>query len=465
METLHMLHRLRIWKDKQFIFSVCTGLIIFFIGILASDIARIHLQNSLKGMWEPDLILDHIPVMDLEYFLVWGLEMLFAFLILIIYIYPKYLPFSLKSIGLLYFIRSFFIVLTPLGARPEQVASPHDGFLYELAYGTNEFFFSGHTSFPLLLALILWRKPLIRTILLIATILFGVAVLVAHTHYSIDVFAVPFMVPTIYALARVLFPKDFQYTLFHEHADFKQKRHEDIGKTLSVVIPAFNEERYLPKCLQSLTEYAPNAFLEIIVIDNGSSDHTADIAKKYPNVRVVMEPKKGLTYARQRGLLEAKGTYIAYLDADTQISPQWLETVEHAFESNRYLVALSGPYHYDDMPAWKNLLVRGYWWIAYCISCVTGYVLVGGNFVARKDALEKIGGFDTTISFYGEDTNIARRLYAVGNIRFQQRCYVHTSSRRLQQEGLLRTAVTYVLNYTSEVLLKKPITKKYTDIR
>ncbi len=236
--------------------------------------------------------------------------------------------------------------------------------------------------------------------------------------------------------------------------------------TISVVVPAYNEEKYIGACLQSLLENAPNAFLEIIVVDNASTDGTARVAKQFPGVRVVPEPKKGLTQARQRGLLEAQGTHIAYLDADTRLSPSWLRTVRKNFAANPNLVALSGPYDYDDLPVWQRTLVLAYWqFLAMPASWITGYVLVGGNFIARKDSLREIGGFDTTIAFYGEDTNIARRLHAIGKIRFDRKFLIFTSGRRIVKEGLLKTAWTYVLNYLSEVILKKPVTGTYTDIR
>jgi len=201
-----------LWKDRRFLLSVLTGLLILAAGLECSELARHHLQHTLRGQWEPDLLLDHLPVMELEYFLVWGLELLLGFLVVIMLFYPEYLPFSLKTIGLLYLIRSFFIILTPLGARPDKVVAPVEELFYNMAYGSNEFFFSGHVSFPFMLALIFWHRPLIRYVLLFATFLFAVAVLLAHTHYSIDVFAVFFMAPTIFGLSRTLFHNDVLYT-------------------------------------------------------------------------------------------------------------------------------------------------------------------------------------------------------------------------------------------------------------
>lgn len=468
MHWLFPIHTHRtLWKDPHFLWSVFLGIVVLTIGLQCSEFARHHLQHTLQRQWEYDLLLDYLPVMDLGYFLAWGLELLFVFLAALAFLYPRYIPFSLKTIGVLYLIRSFFIILTPLGARPDQVTAPKDGFFYDLAYGTNEFFFSGHVAFPLMLALIFWRKPLVRIVLLFSTALFAFAVLVAHTHYSIDVFAVPFIVPTIFALCRRLFAGDVRLL----ESDFDEVRFRNLhGKpefvTLSIIIPAHNEERVLAACLQSIDDIVGDRALEVIVVDNASTDRTAQIAAGFSGVRVVSEPQKGLTRARQRGLLEARGTHLAYIDADTQLLPGWTDIVLHSFTAYPHLIALSGPYWFNDLPRWQRGLIWVYWALVTMVAYgVTGYVMVGGNFIARKDALQRIGGFDTRIEFFGEDTNIARRLHEVGMIRFTRKLVVRSSSRRLRREGFVRTAGVYLLNYFSEVLLHRPLTRAYSDIR
>jgi GT2 family glycosyltransferase len=94
-----------------------------------------------------------------------------------------------------------------------------------------------------------------------------------------------------------------------------------------------------------------------------------------------------------------------------------------------------------------------------------GYMAVGGNFAVKKDAVEKIGGFDENISFYGEDTDIARRLSRVGKVKFFLNLYMYTSARRLKNEGVAKTAIKYLINFVSEVFFKKPATGDYKDIR
>lgn len=235
---------------------------------------------------------------------------------------------------------------------------------------------------------------------------------------------------------------------------------------ISVIIPAFNEEKYIKYCLESITANAPACLLEIIVIDNACTDNTAKIVKKFKNVKVVRENKKGLTCARQKGLITAKGDLLAYVDADSVISNQWFNIVRREFRKNRELVCLSGPYIYYDLPNWRKKVAIAYnnYFLA-SVSKLSKHMVLGGNFVARREALLKMGGFDTQIKFYGEDVNIGRRLKKIGEIKFLKEFYILTSARRLKSEGMIKTGATYAANYITESIFEKPLTKKYKDIR
>ncbi len=237
-------------------------------------------------------------------------------------------------------------------------------------------------------------------------------------------------------------------------------------KTISLVIPAYNEEKYIGPCLEAVMASKPENLKEIIVIDNASNDRTAEIAKGFPGVRVVREEKKGLTCAREAGLNAATGDIIAYIDADTRAPKGWFTRINKEFAANPKLVCLSGPYDYYDLTGFHRFAVHVWWTIlAMPLYWIAGYMVVGGNFAALREALVKIGGFDTSIAFYGEDTNIARRLHAVGKVRFSQRFRIFTSARRLKGEGLFKIAAIYAANFFSEAILHKPVTKQYVDIR
>ena len=101
------------------------------------------------------------------------------------------------------------------------------------------------------------------------------------------------------------------------------------------------------------------------------------------------------------------------------------------------------------------------------MQCVfhVGAMIQGGNFVVRRSALEAIGGYNTAIDFYGEDTDIARRLSKKGRVKWTFRLPIYSSGRRLMEEGIVRVAARYALNFFWVTFFGRPWTKKHTDIR
>lgn len=241
---------------------------------------------------------------------------------------------------------------------------------------------------------------------------------------------------------------------------------------LSFVIPAWNEERYIGQCLASITREVAKSGrdIEIIVVNNASEDRTRQIALEFPDVTVVDEPRKGLPQARQAGFLASRGDLIANIDADCLLRPGWIAQVYDQFALDDDLVALSGPYEYYDLSMLTNFSVKAYYLLAYGLHLVThhvlgkGAVMQGGNFVLRRTALDKIGGFNVNIKFYGEDTDIARRIQRIGRVKFLPDLKIRTSGRRLNEEGIIRMAARYAINYFWVIFFKKPFTKKYVCV-
>lgn len=234
---------------------------------------------------------------------------------------------------------------------------------------------------------------------------------------------------------------------------------------ISFIIPAYNEENYLERCLNSLQAQCnqPGFEVEIIVVNNASTDRTAEIAQQFANVRLINEPRRGLARARQAGFSAASGELIANIDADTMLPPGWMQTVKAYFTQNPKLVALSGPHiFYDGTPSIKAW-AKAFYIVAYCSYIWHRYIvrvssmLQGGNFVVKKSALQQIGGFDSAYEFYGEDADIARRLFKVGDVTFTYKLPIFASSRRLKAEGNFPTAMRYIVGYLWTVHLKKPI--------
>ncbi|MGH8400271.1 MAG: glycosyltransferase family 2 protein [Gammaproteobacteria bacterium] len=239
---------------------------------------------------------------------------------------------------------------------------------------------------------------------------------------------------------------------------------------MTIAIPAYNEQDYLPACLEHVLADVGRCgvadSIEVLVVDNASTDHTSLVAESFPGVRVVRETTKGLTHARQRALTEAHGEILAFVDADTRMPAGWIARVLKTFDADSGVVCVSGPYIYYDSSRFERALIFIYWaCLAMPVYWLTRYMAVGGNFAAERDALHTIDGFDLNIAFYGEDTNIARRLAQVGKVKFLMRLRMPTSPRRLHSEGLWTTAFKYVANFLSEVVLKRPVTDTYQDVR
>jgi len=239
---------------------------------------------------------------------------------------------------------------------------------------------------------------------------------------------------------------------------------------LSVIICAYNEERYVAACLHTLLAQTrlPD---EIILVNNASTDRTGEIARAIPGVRVIDEPKKGLVQAREAGRLAATGDVLAYLDADCRAPIWWLERVERRFASPN-VIAVTGPYRFYDWDWWGRTLIRAYdMTLAPATHILVQYImrigaiLYGGNFAVRADALQKIGGFDTSIEFHGEDTNLGRRLSRIGRVRIAGGCFMYTSARRYRAMGKGAVFGLYIRNFWSEVLRHRPSDSTHVDVR
>lgn len=243
---------------------------------------------------------------------------------------------------------------------------------------------------------------------------------------------------------------------------------------LAFVIPAYNEEALIGKCLESVVaEIArAGADAEIFVVNNASTDRTGEIARSFPTVRVIDEPKKGLVNARDAGFAATEGfELVANIDSDTIVPAGWLDTVFAEFARDRRLVCLSGPYVYYDMSVGNRFLVNmfyGLTWLIYVLNRYilrVGSVVQGGNFIFKREAWQRVGGYDRSIEFFGEDTDVAVRLSKVGAVKWTFGLKMMTSGRRLEKEGVFRTAGTYTLNFFWVTFRGKPATKAYTDIR
>lgn len=183
----------------------------------------------------------------------------------------------------------------------------------------------------------------------------------------------------------------------------------------TVVVCSYNGSRWIAECLEALQalEY-PN--YEIVVVDDGSTDATASITVGFPAVRLISTPNGGLSRARNRGLEEATGEVIAYLDDDARPHPSWLTHMVLALEAGEH-VGVGGP----------NLAPAQDGATAECVALAPGgptHVLVadreaehvpGCNMAFRTASLRAIGGFDPTFRIAGDDVDMCWRLQERGD--------------------------------------------------
>ena len=221
---------------------------------------------------------------------------------------------------------------------------------------------------------------------------------------------------------------------------------------ISVVIPARNEENYIGGCLEALSRQDyPN--FEVIVIDNGSIDKTAIIAKKY-FINVIKEKKVGLSHARNKGFKGSKGSIIARTDADSVPPTDWLSRLESVFASDPKIVAVSGSDEYGDHNKFTRYFSRiTYWILFYLTRLLLGhYQLSGPNFAIRKKALQGLS-FHTDDNKVHEDMDLACHIVERGRLVFIPSLIMPISCRKLKSDPghllkyLKKSFYTYFLHH------------------
>ncbi len=242
---------------------------------------------------------------------------------------------------------------------------------------------------------------------------------------------------------------------------------------ISVVIPAYNEQHSIRSCLRSVLaqDEMANRY-EVIVVNNASTDATADIVQQeFPEVRLINEPRKGLAIAYNRGAAEARGSIVKFVDADNLLPRDHLGKVWHEFHNDVKLVALSGPYVYKDGGILCELLIRSlYLLVGMPLEILVNRLLrkrasiASGNLAVRKEAFQKVTGFREGL-FYGMEPDLASRLSKRGKVRFRYDLSVESSARRLKKEGTFIVVAKHVLVNIAPGVYGKQFTNATVDIR
>ncbi|MBX2921434.1 MAG: glycosyltransferase [Chitinophagaceae bacterium] len=226
---------------------------------------------------------------------------------------------------------------------------------------------------------------------------------------------------------------------------------------ISVVICTYNRDRYLPQALESIAAQSfSKSLFELIVIDNNSTDRTADIAKDFiasqPGFHAAyyFEERKGLGYARNRGLQEAAGSILCYIDDDAILSKTYLESVASFFNAYTDAVGAGGKvipkYESGTEPVWMSKYLDGFVGRVNYGEAVKQFdntmkYPAGCNMIYRKDVLLKIGGFNNDLTFRSDDKDIFLKVKNYCNtIYYLPLAYVYhyVDSHRLSFENFRR---------------------------
>ena len=172
--------------------------------------------------------------------------------------------------------------------------------------------------------------------------------------------------------------------------------------SVAVVIPARNEERFIESCLKSLaTQSYPADRLEIIVVDNGSTDSTVEIANKYAS-SVIEAPTLNLSELRNLGVEKSSGEILAFIDADCVADPDW---IEQGVRSLQLEPCITGCFH--GSPADGSWLEHA-WFCQSPAGRVTVNHINTSNLFVHRELFEQLGGFDVSLTT-GEDAEFSTR--------------------------------------------------------
>lgn len=227
---------------------------------------------------------------------------------------------------------------------------------------------------------------------------------------------------------------------------------------VSIVIPAFNEEMFISVCLNSFIEQTFPKKFEVIIVDNGSTDTTIDVVKGFSKklkIKIVHENRKGRGAARAAGFAKAHGDLILSTDADTEVPPNWVETLVTNLSDNHH-VAVTGTCKIEDQSVLTNVIFNIAQPLAMRIyRLIFGHFWLSGfNFGIRKEAYRQAGGFNPDLNIQ-EDIELSFKVAKVGPIIFLPHIPVTVSGRRYKQ-GLFKGGVGYLKTFFGYFFFKNP---------
>lgn len=242
------------------------------------------------------------------------------------------------------------------------------------------------------------------------------------------------------------------------------KKLNKLGKIplITVVVPAFNEEKYLRHCLESLRKQNYKSSYETIVVDNNSTDKTPQVAKEF-GAKVISEKKQGYVFALKRGMDEAKGEIIAVTDADCEVAPNWLEEIAKVFKDKK-IIGLTGNCRLSSpSKSFEDVSHIMFHFFLVGTFRMRKPNMNGLNCAIRRDVYKRIGGIDTRFTM-SPDVDLGMRLKKYGKVVYLKDLIVSTSARRFENR-IFQALLEYGKGYVYSVWLRKPPPVEQSVIR
>lgn len=223
---------------------------------------------------------------------------------------------------------------------------------------------------------------------------------------------------------------------------------------VSVLIPSYNEEKYIGACLASIKRQKFSGTYEVILGDGDSKDNTAKIAKDY-GCRVVKELWGTPSGGRYAAAKMARGRIFAITSADVELTEDWLSEIVKPFERDRNVSWGVGSVAPQD----GNLLEKTGAHILNVMASILNLIglayVNADNLVCRADAYKKCGEFNPKL-MTSEDTDLGMRLMKTGKFYYMPRAKVLISMRRIRKWGYLNFAVFHTRNFLNTHIFARP---------
>jgi glycosyltransferase involved in cell wall biosynthesis len=228
---------------------------------------------------------------------------------------------------------------------------------------------------------------------------------------------------------------------------------------ISIIVPAFNEEKNICSCLKSLInqDFDQNEY-EVILVNNNSTDRTKEIALNYKGIKVVDEPNQGYVHALIRGCKEAQGEIFLFTDTDSLVPQDWVSKYWQAYLDKNVVVA-GGPGKFRPI-IWQTFFLEPILYIGGVMFKLSN----GLNFSIRKKTYLECHGFSPKVNF-NADAYLQLKARKLGKSLFLRNNPVITSSRRFCKLNSLVYIAKSITNLFCLALFRKTLFYEFGNCR